>query len=338
MKHSRMAWWVRLNGGVLALLLAGTLHAQPTDMATSAEALLTTLNDKQQEKVRFDFSAGERRDWTYLPWGHHGLPLKDMTPGARSATRTLAQSALSETGASTLDGVLQLERELHRQAWFKFFRDPGKYYLALFGKAGDEPWGWRFQGHHLSINVTATPAGVSGTPFFTGANPATVSEGPHRGLRVLGAEEDQARGLFRSLNPSQRETALIDKDAPSDILTKRDENVSLECCAGIAAAALTPQQREALRHITQLVIDKLHPDIAATHWQGVESTGFDRLHFAWAGSDKPGEGHYYRIHGPTLLIEYDNTQNDANHVHLVLRDLRHDFGGDLLGEHYRADH
>lgn len=339
MQHTRLGrlslWTIGIAAAVFS---AGLLQGQTATMANLAETLLAKLEGEQREDVRFEFDGGERRDWTYFPWGHHGVALKDMSPAARTATRAFVESALSEAGTETMDGILTLEEVLHRDAWIKLMRDPGRYYVALFGEPGEHPWGWRFEGHHLSINVTATARGVSGTPFFTGANPATVRDGPNRGLRVLGQEEDDARALFRSLNPSQRKAALIDEEAPSDILTGRDEKAEIECCEGIAAGELNAQQRQKLRQLMERIIDKLHPEIAATHWEGVENAGFDTLHFAWAGSDQAGEGHYYRIHGPTLLIEYDNTQNDANHAHLVLRDLRHDFGGDLLAEHYREEH
>ncbi len=327
-----MRAWFGIGLYSLALLAA----AQPYD---KLNVLLDSLAEEQAEQARFPLTAEERTEWTYVPWGHVGLALRDMSDDQHQATDAWVRSALSPSGIETYLGIIELENELWENTWFKWFRDPGKYYLAVFGAPGtDAPWSWRFGGHHLSINVTHGEGGPWATPFFTGANPAKVAEGKRAGLRVLGVEEDMARALFLSLDGGQQKTALIDEDAPRDIVTSWDTAVDLVCCEGIAAADLSDGQRQELQLLVERVTGKLNPALAAGLIARMEAAGLEKLHFAWAGSAEPGEGHYFRVHGPTLLIEYDNTQNDANHVHMVLREPGLDFGGDPLRAHISEAH
>ena len=317
-------------------IYALSVTAQPT---VPLSALLKNLEPEQISEARFPLVSEERTDWTYVPWGHVGLPLRAMTADQREATDAWVRGALSPSGVKTYLGVIELENELWENTWFKWFRDPGKYYLAVFGEpASEAPWSWRFGGHHLSINVTHGEGGPWVTPFFTGANPANVESGKRKGLRVLGIEEDMARALLRSLDVDQRQQAVIDEDAPRDILTGWDSQVELECCEGLAAKDLTEGQRQELELLVATVVGKLNPKLVKGLVSRMESAGFGTLHFAWAGSDEPGEGHYFRVHGPTLLIEYDNTQNDANHAHMVLREPGLDFGGDPLRTHISQKH
>ena len=342
MKH-RMHWascerrllrnaWV----GTFFSILSSVATAQPVEMLGD---LLDGLEAEQREQALFPLAAKERTEWTYIPLGHEGLPLREMSEDQRKATDTWVRSALSPSGVETYLGVLELENELWENTWFKWFRDPGKYYLAVFGNPGTQtPWSWRFGGHHLSINITHGEGGPWVTPFFTGANPATVTTGERAGLRVLGVEEDMARALMLSLDTDQRQKALIDEDAPWDIITGWDTEVELACCEGIAATDLSNGQRQELRLLVDRVIGKLDPALAAGLVARMEGAGIEKLYFAWAGGLQTGEGHYFRVHGPTLLIEYDNTQNDNNHVHLVLREPGLDFGGDPLRAHISDAH
>ncbi len=322
--------------GVWLSALTSVATAQPIEMLGD---LLDSLEAEQRDQAHFPLAAKQRTEWTYVPWGHEGLPLRDMSESQRKATDAWVRSALSPIGVETYLGVIELENELWENTWFKWLRDPGKYYLAVFGDPGTQnPWSWRFGGHHLSINITHGEGGPWVTPFFTGANPATVTTGQRAGLRVLGVEEDMARALMLSLDADQRQRALINEDAPWDILTGWDTAVELACCEGIAAAALSDGQRQELRLLVDRVTSKLDPALTAGLVSRMEAAGIENLHFAWAGGLQPGEGHYFRVHGPTLLIEYDNTQNDNNHVHLVLREPGLDFGGDPLRAHINDAH
>jgi hypothetical protein len=212
-------------------------------------------------------------------------------------------------------------------------RDQEMYFFTVFGEPSlSDPWGWRLEGHHLSLNYSALENDLSVTPAFLGANPAHVRTGPRAGLRVLAKEEDLARRLLESLSPDQRRKAILSNDAPDDILTGTDRLPEIGEYEGLPASEMTPEQRGLLRALVGEYAG--NTATAREQMEKIEGAGFDRLHFAWAGGIEPGARHYYRIHGPTVVFEYDNTQNNANHVHAVWRDLTDDFGADLLKKHY----
>jgi hypothetical protein len=237
---------------------------------------------------------------------------------------------------------MELERTLRRlekRPPNDEYRDPERYYLAIFGTPSEKsPWGWRFEGHHVSLNFSSVTGKLAVTPAFLGTNPARVPEGPTKGLRVLAQEEDLARRLLTGLNAQQRRQAIIDEEAPADIITGNQRTVSLARFEGLAYADMTADQRFLLEQLIRVYLDNMKPRIAQHQWQRMEDAGLDKLHFAWAGSAEPGQAHYYRIHGPTFLVEYDNTQNNANHIHTVWRDPANDFGRDLLRDHYENGH
>ncbi len=216
-------------------------------------------------------------------------------------------------------------------------RDPGQYYTSIFGKPGTAaPWAWRFEGHHLSLNVTQVPGHAPFVgPLFIGANPAKVLTGPQTGFRLLEEEEDMGRALIKLLPEEKRKTALIRDTAFSEILTTTEREVKLEM-AGLSARDMSATERQQLRELVELYVNRIVSPSASEVLKRLDKAGFDNLRFAWAGGLEPGQPHYYRVHGPTLLIEYDDTQNDANHIHTVYRDLQHDFGGDVLRAHYRG--
>ncbi len=216
-------------------------------------------------------------------------------------------------------------------------RDPGLYYTAIFGKpAGSAPWAWRFEGHHLSINVTELPGEAPVVaPLFMGANPARVLAGPNAGFRLLAAEEDLGREMIKMLPASKREAATIRDTAFPDIVTGNDPKVQKLELAGLAAADMSAEERAQLRRLLELYVGRMNAASAKEVLARLDSAGFEKVRFAWAGGIEAGQPHYYRIHGPTLLIEYDDTQNEANHIHTVYRDLERDFGGDALRAHYR---
>jgi hypothetical protein len=216
-------------------------------------------------------------------------------------------------------------------------RDPELYYFTIFGQPGSkEPWGWRVEGHHVSLNFTIVDGkGVAATPAFLGANPATIKEGPRAGLRILGEEEDMGRRLIKSLNDQQREEAIFAKEAPKDIITGNARKAMIDRPVGVSYDKLDETQKRMLVELVGNYADRHRPDIAAEDLKRINTAGWDKVKFAWAGGLDPGQKHYYRVQGPTFLIEYDNTQNNANHIHTVWRDLERDFGEDLLLEHYQ---
>jgi len=219
-------------------------------------------------------------------------------------------------------------------------RNPIKYFISVYGKPDAKgTWGWRFEGHHLSLSFTIVDGKLfSGTPSFMGSNPAEVKEGPRKGVRVLGREEDLARQLVKSLDATQQNAALFDKVAPKDIITAADRTAKALSPEGIAYGKLDAKQKAQLKAVVGEYVNRLRPDLAKMDLAKIEKGGWDKVHFAWAGPMEPGEGHYYRVQGPTFLLEYDNTQNGANHVHAVWRDFNGDFGDDLLKKHYAEAH
>ena len=222
----------------------------------------------------------------------------------------------------------------------RFQRDPDLYYFTVFGPPSlEHPWGWRVEGHHLSLNfLIVAGERVASAPYFFGANPARVYQGPLTGLRLLSAEEDLARDLLLSLDEQQRARALIDTQAPADILTGNHPRVDMGSPGGLPAADMTEVQQQTMMNLIMEYASRLPEDVADRRLDRLDREGRTFIHFAWAGGAAPGEPHYYRVHGPGFLIEYDNTQNNANHIHTVWRDLGNDWGEDLLAAHYARSH
>lgn len=310
-------------------------------MVTAAQDFVALLDSAQMMKAVYAFDDETRFDWHFVPRERTGLPFRDMTADQRAAGHALLRSTLSAAGYLKATGIMHLEQILGVLENRPERRDPEAYFFWIFGTPSTaEPWGWRFEGHHLSMNFTSVADSLTvTTPSFLGANPATVPSGPFAGTRFLAAEEDLARALVLSMSDTQRARAIISDEAPRDIITGAEREVSLTTMDGLPASDMTADQRARLRRLIMEYVGNMEHDIAHRQLAKLEAAGMGRLHFAWAGSVEPGRGHYYRIHGPTVLIEYDNTQNDANHVHSVWRDLTDDFGGDLLRRHYdEADH
>ena len=310
-------------------------------LPVTARTFLSTLNASQRAAASFPFDDPERTRWAYVPQARVGIPLKAMDAGQRAAAFAVLATGLSDRGTGLARGIIELEGTLRviEGAGIGLsgpVRDPELYYLALFaGPGGTHPWSWRFEGHHLSVNVTELgPHGQIVAPLFMGANPARVPSGPGEGHRLLAAEEDLAFELLTMLDPHQRARATIAAQTFGDILTRNDPTVRPMTLAGLPAAEMTLAQQRQLRRLLEVYAGRMADSSASRQLQRIEEAGFGRLYFAWAGAHQPRNPHYYRIHGPTVLVEYDNTQGGANHIHTVWRDLENDFGGDLLRRHY----
>lgn len=312
----------------------------PLEMVQAAQAIINITPTDQTDKLIYTFDSDERTFWNFVPMTgkRKGLSLEDMSIEQRKAVHTLLQSALSAKGYLKVTGIQQLEKLLGEFEKRPDYRDPAAYFLTIFGAPSvDSPWGWRFEGHHLSLNFSSVENELSATPAFMGANPAMVGEGPFAGMRVLREEIDVARRLMATLSPAQRSKAIIAEVAPREIITGNAREAAMETFEGLRFDELEPSQQAMLKDLLQVYAGNLTAEAAQAQMQRIEAAGFDALYFAWAGSvDDPLAAHYYRIHGPTVLIEYDNTQNNANHIHSVWRDLTNDFGRDLLHEHYEA--
>lgn len=315
--------------------IAGNLNR---DMVAEAIAFLDSLDHARSRAVLYPFDAGERFDWHYIPRSRPGLHLRDMTPGQRKAALALLRTGLSDTGFASATGIMALEEVLKDTEPGEDY-DEGNFAFALFGnpEAGF-PWSWRVDGHHLSITFTiADDAHIVALPHFMGANPAAFDHG-HRIHSVLGAEEDAARALIHSLDEARRQRAVIAETAPDEIITGPGREHALRYATGLPLSAMAEAEQQQLVDLVAVYARRLRRGLADFEMNRMRDAGPAGLHFAWAGGLEAGQPHYYRIHGPTLLIEYDNTQNRANHIHTIWHDPALDFGRDLLREHYGREH
>ena len=318
---------------MLAVAAAATAQQVPS-IQSRAHAFLGTLDSSARRKTTQAFNTGDRSNWGYTPRARRGLPTGEMTATQRSAADAVIRESLSPHGFAKVDGVIELEPILGALERSGKFRDPDRYYFSIFGDPLGSSWGWRFEGHHLSLNFTFVGRETSATPAFFGANPARVPSGIRAGWRVLAEEEDLGRRLVTMLSSDQLRRATIAARAPTDIVTGNDRRVSLDKFEGLPASAMNADQRGQLMRLINTYVGNANAAIAAGEVEKITRAGSGRLHFGWAGGTEPGQPHYYRIHGPTILIEYDNTQNNGNHIHSVWRSPENDFGEDLLRKHY----
>jgi len=314
---------------------------KPSAIAKAAIAFAASLGAEQRDAALFAFDDARRDDWHYIPKPRKGVPYKQLDERQRRLADALVESGLGAAGMQKVSTIRSLDLVLAEiEKGSGPTRDPELYYISLFGTPRDDaPWGWSLEGHHVSANFTLLGADrISSTPHFLGANPAEVRHGPRTGLRTLAAEEDAARSLLAALDAERRARAVISTTAPGEILSANSRKAAPADAVGLVAGTLDGRQRDLLAKLLDVYVSSVAPHIASARLAKVRAAGLDSIRFAWAGGLERGQPHYYRIQGPTFLVEYDNTQNDANHVHTVWRDFDADFGRDLLGEHYRKAH
>jgi hypothetical protein len=313
-------------------------RAGSDEMASAAKAFWQSLDPQQQAKAMFDLKDAERENWHYIPKPRKGLPFKEMTEPQRELARTFLKTGLSAQGYDKAEAIMNDLEPVLREQEHSDTRDATLYYFSLFGKpdaAGT--WGWRVEGHHVSLNFTIVDGKpASASPEFLGANPANVLNGPHKGLRVLAQEEDLGRQLVKSFDESQHKLAVLSESAPKEITTGNQRKIDPKTPTGISYAQMNDAQKKMLKDLLDVYANRLRAELAEQDLKKIEAAGIDKVCFAWEGGTDPGEGHYYRIQGPTFMIEYDNTQNKANHIHTVWRDPVNDFGEDSLAEHYKS--
>jgi len=317
-----------------------------TGLARVVGDWLATLDADQRGLTTFEFEDPERFVWAFTPGERAGLALRDMRPEQREAALVVVDVAMSERGAREVRGIIALEsilgaieRGQGRQNWPR--RDPELYWFAVFGDpADDAPWMWRVGGHHVAVHVTVAGGEVVGSsPSFLGANPAVIPAGARAGDRTLTGEETLARELVIGLPEAARVAAIVDPSAPPEILTSNAARADdTRVRRGLAHADMPAEAQTRLETLIRHYLGRAPDDIAAADWRRAVADGLAETTFAWAGPTEPGHGHYYAVRGPRLLIEYDNTQNGANHIHAVWRDVANDWGEDLLAAHYRAAH
>jgi hypothetical protein len=322
-------------------------------MASSAQAFLTSLTPPQRQKAVFPLQSDEWTRWHFIPvtmFERHGLTIKEMTEPQRQKMQDLLKASLSQSGYNIANATMKNEtllgtiEEAERATAARsggrgpaaIPRDPENYYVSIFGEpAATAQWGWRLEGHHVSLHfaINGGKATISSTPLFFGANPAEVKDGPQKGQRILGAQEDAARALVAALDQTQKGTAIVAPQAPGDIITMTKVKADPLNPSGLAASQMTPAQRDLLMKLIDSYSSEMLPEVASERVGRIRQAGIEKVAFAWFGPLERGQKYYYRVQGPTFLIEHNNTQNDGNHIHSVWRDFDGDFGRDVLAEH-----
>jgi hypothetical protein len=343
-------------------------------MTTAAAQWLDSLSAEQRKQATYPLESDEYLRWNFIPteaFPRNGVRLKDMTDAQQKLAHALLRSGLSDRGYQTYTAIIALEDILRVVEGARaggpaggaappagapaagapggaragrggggFVRDPGVYFFTVFGQpSATGNWGWRVEGHHISLHFAVSKGAVaSSTPSFAGSNPAEVRDGAEKGKRVLANLEDTGRALVMALDDKQRGTAIINQTAPTEIVTNNTLNISPLSPDGLKYSAMTPAQRDLLMKVIDAYAGLMTPDVAAQRMARLKAGGLDNIGFAWAGPVERGALHYYRVQGPTFLIEFDNTQNQGNHVHSVWRDFNGDFGRDVLREHIKTAH
>ena len=335
---------------LIALIMLGLIAAKPAvaeeNMSLAATNFLAALSVEDKGRASFAFDTDERVSWHFIPnemFQRNGVSLKDLSAQQRELAHSLLSTGLSQAGYLTATAIIQLERVLNAlEAGGRFARDHEDYLISIFGTPETEgTWGWRFEGHHLSLHFTVVAGEVTvSTPSFFGSNPAEVRTGAQtdeqRGQRVLATREDTGRALVSSLSATQRASAITDDAVPRDIVTGNRYPVDPLEPIGIKFAEMNASQQSLLRDLITAYTSSMSEEIASRRWNKISQDGFESVSFAWSGSIEIGMPHYYRVQGASFLIEYDNIQNGANHIHSVWRDYAGDFGRDALREHYDA--
>lgn len=316
----------------------GHHHPVTSEMTNAAKTFLASLNNAEKKQAKFTFKNEERENWHFVPMVRAGVRFGELKAHQQHLAFGLLGTGLSQKGLLTATQIMTLEQILADRGGDPEVRNTEKYYIAIFGEPSDQKtWGWRFEGHHLSLNFTVMENRVVGFPAFFGTNPAELKKGPLKGMRPLGEIEDAARNLAVTLKEHGNSPVFSEK-AVKEILSHQDRTAKAQEVQGVSSKKMTGEEVKQLLALIDQVAAFQRKDISADKLRKIYSLQRKNLHFAWAGSLERGQGHYFRIQGTDFLIEYANTQNDANHAHLVWRDLKNDFGRDVLKKHYEEGH
>ncbi|HEX4997094.1 MAG TPA: DUF3500 domain-containing protein [Terriglobia bacterium] len=345
------------------------------DLVSATNNFLVSLTPEQAARVRYPFTDEERMNWWFIPRERNGLTFKEMQPYQQRLAFAMVSAALGQSGFQKATTIMSLEDVLRIQeqgggggggaaggrggrggapgarggagggrggggGGGGFNRDPELHYITIFGEPSNTgAWGWRLEGHHMSVNVTMDKGKfVASTPTFLGSNPAEVRDGPRKGLRALGPEEDLGRDLLASLDADQKKTAILAGAAPNEIITGNTRKAEIGAPTGLPGSKMNAKQKDLLLSLISEYANRNAAEAATDTMNAIRKNGLDSVYFTWIGTETRGQAHYYRVQSPVFLIEYDNTQNGANHIHSVWRDLRNDWGVDVLAEHYKAAH
>jgi hypothetical protein len=331
---------------VIACAGAAIIASQKTatTMQTAATRFLDSLSQDQRQKAAFAFDSEERLRWHFIPnemFPRKGLMIKEMNEAQRGLAFDLLRTGLSSTGYVKVRAIMELEDVLKViEAGGKFARNKEEYLFSVFGTPAPKgSWGWRIEGHHISIRFSmvdgAVAHNVASTPMFLGSNPAIVESGEQKGRAALQGEQAAGRTLVLALPADLQKQAIVDPVAPSDILTMNKNDISPLADQGVAYGAMGPKEQALLTGLIEAYTSNMEADLAAERMAKIRGAGIEKVKFAWLGETAAGKKHYYRVQGPTFLIEFDNTQNNGNHIHSVWRDFNGDFGRDVLREHLR---
>ncbi|MCA9393682.1 MAG: DUF3500 domain-containing protein [Candidatus Omnitrophica bacterium] len=314
-------------------------HPAVTEITETAGVWFDSLDNRQQVAVSFPFDDRERLRWHYFPHSGAGLTLREMSEEQRGLAADMIRAVLSTAGAQKVEEIMALETILQQlEGNSPRYRDPLRYAFTLYGQPGEPPWGWRVDGHHLAVNVTvATERDIVLTPLFLGTNPAKVPRGPFAGKQIQKDEAVRALTLVNSLSAEQRGRAVLRDRSVGNILAGPGQLDRVREFEGIRYTDLTEDQRRQLMELIEVYVGAARDDIGHPYLELIRADLLE-LYFAWAGGTREGDAYYYRIHGPRVLIEFDNTQNNGNHIHSVWRDPLNDFGRDVLREHYLRAH
>lgn len=331
--------------GVVSVLGDAETRGPADGMAAAATTWLGTLDEGLRKAATRPFADNERTNWHFVPKQRPGVSIKSMNADQRRAAHELLRSAMSSHGYLKATTIMELEGILHelesRPGRPADHRDPELYWFLVFGDpAGKGPWAWRVEGHHLSLNFTAVGSDIIAfAPLFFGANPAEVRSTRRAGMRALSAEADLALDFVDSLPDHQRGACRISTRVPADIvLAPGKGHDALGKPFGVTVAELSKELRRKLHRLIQSHARALRDDVRARESARIRKSGMDAVRFAWAGNTSKGKAFYYRVTGPTFVIEFDNVQNGANHIHVVWRDPANDFGADALKQHRQRDH
>jgi hypothetical protein len=330
----------------IGLFVSFINETKAQDLVNNANAFINALDSSQRIKTLYPFDTTERYRFMYIPLDDRkGISVNELNAAQRAALTDLLHTCLNEETVKKVHDIMQLDiilKELEHRKPEDHYRDPGKYFVTIFGIPSDKTiWGWRFEGHHVAFHFSANKKQlVAGTPSFMGSNPGKVLDGPQKGKEVLKEETESGFAFLHALSAEELKKAITDTAAPAEIITGSNRVAMIDHPSGIKYSELSPANQQRLLQLINLYIHRYTKLFAEDMLKEIQTAGLDKLWFTWAGYTERvlGKPYYYRIQGPTIIIEYDNTQNNANHVHTVIRDLKNDFGGDMLLEHYRQSH
>ncbi len=303
-----------------------------------AREFLESLNEEQRAVSQYDFKDQKRFRWHYLPatsFDRPGIQLADLDEKQKQLAFSILKHNLSQSGYEKTLRIIDLENVLAEIEGNAHRRDPEKYHIAIYGNPDEHTWGWAFQGHHISLHFTIVGDDVSFVPRFLGSNPAMIKSGPRKGERTLKREEDLGFELINDLSDAQKTKAIIADYKFGDIESANLPEINPLDPAGIRMQELNEKQQGILKSLIKVYLSLMPDDQAAHRLERLRTEDMDEIRFAYAGAFELGAAHYYHVQGKTFLIEFENSQNNANHIHSVWRDFDGDFGRDLIREHYR---